>query len=341
MKYTIVGAGLSGLTAGFELLKSGEKEFIILEARQKVGGRLDTRNGIDFGATWFQNYHTNLLGLLNELSLGRFDQYRDGESLLVYNSMAAPHSFEMNPDEPSAQRVFDGSGSIAKLLAEKLKDHIQLNTAVHSINEQGDKIEIISSNGHFSADKVILTLPPKLAAEVEFKPSLPLETVAAMKDTHTWMSNSIKVGLTFKKPFWREKDLSGTVISQISPVAELYDHSSADETEFGLMGFVNENTRDESPENRKEQILNYLEKHLGPEIRDFIMYEEKDWSKDEYTATKKMTPVYLHPQYGNPLLRKSYMNEKLYFSGTETSAEYGGYMEGAVISGKEVIRKIL
>jgi len=161
-----------------------------------------------------------------------------------------------------------------------------------------------------------------------------------MKNTHTWMSNSIKVGLTFTKPFWREKGFSGTVISQISPVVELYDHSNSSETKFGLMGFVNERMRDESPENRKEQILIYLEKHLGKEVRNYSNYLEKDWSQDEYTATKNLRPVYMHPQYGNPLLKEYYMNGKLLFSGTETSSQYGGYMEGAVISGIHAAEKI-
>src|SRR5258708_27224644 len=40
-KVVIVGAGMAGLTAAYELLKAGH-EPIILEARQRVGGRIFT-----------------------------------------------------------------------------------------------------------------------------------------------------------------------------------------------------------------------------------------------------------------------------------------------------------
>ncbi|MFT3902078.1 MAG: hypothetical protein QM727_02855 [Niabella sp.] len=38
--------------------------------------------------------------------------------------------------------------------------------------------------------------------------------------------------------------------------------------------------------------------------------------------------------------KASYMNGKLYFSGTETAAEFAGYMEGAVISAVEMATKL-
>jgi len=341
MKYIIVGAGISGLTTGYELLKAGVEDFLIIEGRNRVGGRILSKHGVDFGATWFQNYHTHLVSLLYELQLTRHDQYRKGKSLLVYNSMAAAHYFEQNPDEPAAQRISGGTSALIHALAEKLTSKIQLGTTVKALTQNDTQITLSTSAGVLQAEKIALTLPPKLAAELDYSPSLPLDALAAMKDTHTWMSNSIKVGITFKTPFWREKDHSGTVISQISPVTELYDHSNADETEFSLMGFLNERMRDESPENRREQILAYLEKYLGSEIRSYLAYEETDWSKDEFTSTSNITPVYMHPQYGNPLIQQPFWNEKLYFSGTETSAEYGGYMEGAVISGKKAAGNLL
>jgi len=63
-KYIIVGAGLSGLTSAYFLNKLGETDFLILESRDRVGGRILTKNEIDFGATWFQDYHENVADLL-------------------------------------------------------------------------------------------------------------------------------------------------------------------------------------------------------------------------------------------------------------------------------------
>ena len=107
------------------------------------------------------------------------------------------------------------------------------------------------------------------------------------------------------------------------------------------MGFVNEGLREETVAYRKEQILAYLEKHLGPEARDYKNYIEKDWSKEEYTSGNSLKSVYMSPQYGNPIFKNSLLKGRLYFSGTETSALYGGFIEGAIYSGLNTVKKIL
>ena len=45
-KYIIVGAGLSGLTSAYMLHKLGETDFIVLESRDRIGGRIHTQHGI-------------------------------------------------------------------------------------------------------------------------------------------------------------------------------------------------------------------------------------------------------------------------------------------------------
>ena len=47
-----------------------------------------------------------------------------------------------------------------------------------------------------------------------------------------------------------------------------------------------------------------------------------------------------HQNNGHPSLHDSYMNGKLLFSGTETATEFGGYMEGAVISAYKILDRV-
>lgn len=340
-KYIIIGAGLSGLTTAYYLLKNGENDFIILEGRDRVGGRINTKNGIDLGATWFQNHHSNLNELMSSLMLNKFEQYSKGQSVLVYNTMAPAHYFESQQNSPSAFRIEGGSTTLIEELTKTLKDKIKLNTTILELIDDSQTIHVKTNQGLFSAEKVISTIPPKLTATLKFIPSLPKNVLSVMEQTHTWMSNAMKIGLEFKKPFWREKKLSGTVIGQVGPVIELYDHCSNDNQTFSLMGFINEGLRDVSAEQRKERILEYLEKYLGKEIRNYISYFEKDWSKDQFTSSKNLKSVYMSPQYGEPLLNENYFNDKLLFSGTETSPEYGGYLDGAVYSGINAAKKLL
>ena len=341
IKYIIVGAGLSGLTSAYKLYKSGEHDFVILESRDRIGGRILTKSHIDFGATWFQNHHGRVISLLEELGINKFHQYSKGKSVLVYSTMAPEHFFESDPNVPSAYRVVDNSEAVIQKLAEPFLEKIQLNNRVGKIHDEGDKLFVETDKGVFGAEKVILTVPPKIATRIEFNPKLPTAVTQVMDKTHTWMSNAIKVGLTFKKPFWRAKNLSGTVIGQVGAVTELYDHSDIGDEHFALMGFVNEGLRDTSAEERKERILAYLSKYLGSEIMDYESYEEKDWSQDWNTSCETIKSIYMSPSYGNPIFQETYLNHRVLFSGAETSPVYGGYMDGAIYSGILAAKKVM
>ncbi len=77
----IIGAGLSGLLTGYYLKKAGIP-FKIIEARNRIGGRINTVYGKDntpmeMGATWFTTQHSHLISLLKELEIGYFEQYSD------------------------------------------------------------------------------------------------------------------------------------------------------------------------------------------------------------------------------------------------------------------------
>lgn len=41
-----------------------------------------------------------------------------------------------------------------------------------------------------------------------------------MQTTPTWMSNAVKVGISYPEAFWKKKGLSGTIIGQIEPVID-------------------------------------------------------------------------------------------------------------------------
>jgi len=340
-KYSIIGAGLSGLVTANELLANGEDDFIIIEGRDRTGGRILTQNHIDFGATWFQSHHENVNQLLDTLKVQKFEQYSKGQSILIYSTMAPAHYFETQQQASVAQRVVGGSNALISKLTEPVKDKIFLNTKISSIREAGNRIHLEANTDSFTTDFVVVTIPPKLACTLAYHPKLNKNLDALMKRTHTWMSNAIKVGLSFKTPFWREKNLSGTVIGQIGPVIELYDHCDNENSVYTLMGFVNEGLRDVDPETRKERILSYLETHLGNEIRAYTVYKEKDWSTDGFTTANDLKSVYMSPQYGDKVYENFQMNGKLFFSGTETSPIYGGYLDGAIYSGLRAAKLLL
>jgi len=82
----VVGAGVTGLTAAWHLAQAG-KDVVVLEARERVGGRLRTEqhDGADFeiGGQWVSPDQDALISLLHELGLQTYARYRAGASLYV------------------------------------------------------------------------------------------------------------------------------------------------------------------------------------------------------------------------------------------------------------------
>lgn len=55
-KIIIIGCGAAGIAAGTKLIKHGFKNVILLEAENRIGGRIHTiplgENVVDLGAQW-------------------------------------------------------------------------------------------------------------------------------------------------------------------------------------------------------------------------------------------------------------------------------------------------
>ena len=65
----VIGAGLSGLAAARALAASGV-EVVVLEARERIGGRVWTEDGIDLGAHWIHGTEGNpITNLARELGV--------------------------------------------------------------------------------------------------------------------------------------------------------------------------------------------------------------------------------------------------------------------------------
>jgi len=343
----IIGGGLSGLALAYFLSKNNINT-TILEASDRLGGRIQTVKGtletpLELGATWFSDLHLNLLSLLNELGLEKFPQFSKGISLFQTKSFEPPQKFDVPESETPSYRIAGGTQSIISTLAEKLDGkNILLNRKVTSIIEESNSINITTSNNEiFKADKVIVCLPPQLtASQIKFPSTLDESLIKILPTVQTWMAGAIKFTLEYSEPFWRKEGFSGMLYSHAGIIVEMYDHTNFEEDKFGFTGFLNSGAASYSQEVRKEFVLRQLEELIGNKALQPISYFDKIWN-DQFVLSGNPIIQRPHQNNGHPLLQKDYLNEKLLFCGTETSSEFAGYMEGAVIAAKRTFNCLI
>jgi len=346
----IIGAGLSGLYTAWHLHQQ-QNDIILLEARDRVGGRIRSLclgrhddSCVDMGPAWLWPLYQPRLGqLISELKLGLFKQYTRGE--ITYESVSG--QIERYPG-PSAHneswRIAGGAQKLIEALQSRLPASvIRLNTRVTSIQQSPLSIRALHEGKlcAFSADKIVLALPPRVTQQnIEFDPPLPNEISRLWKQTSTWMAAQSKILFIYDNPFWREQNFSGEVFSQRGPLTEIYDGSPENEEFYALTAFVGLPAQQRHELGRKrliEHCLSQLQRLFGEASQNIIDIQIKDWSQDRLITTDEdLNSAARHPDYPGNLPRNLWENN-LILAGTEVARLNGGYLEGALESADEAI----
>jgi monoamine oxidase len=340
----IVGGGLCGLATAY-LLKLKGITATIIEAQAQCGGRIktiyspDRQTPMEMGATWFGNQHQNLVQFLAALKIPHFNQATQGITLFETMSFVPPQQFTIPASEEPYFRLKNGTEILIKTLVEYVRHHnIILEEKVVNIAEISDeKICVETNKDIYYTQKVIIAAPPQVVVKhINFSPELPAEYYKTMPKTQTWMAESVKFAIEYHTPFWRDKGFSGTVYSQVGLITEMYEHANHQDTGFALMGFLGGSAIQYSKEERESKVVQQLEKLFGAGARNFTFYEDSCWANEPLVHVPSPHVISPHQNNGHPLYAQTIWSDKLFFAGTETSAVYGGYMEGAIYAAKRV-----
>lgn len=283
--------------------------------------------------------------LLKELELPFYKQYQKGVGVLETIPSEEVQYFTVPDTEEPSYRVAGGTSKLIQALVNTIgSDQIMLGTPVAKVTEHPDHIAITTSQGErFAGQNLIITVPPFLivSQKIAFNPALPGELVHIMANTHTWMGDAIKFAVEYETPFWRQQGYSGTVFSQSGISPEMYDHSNFEETHFALTGFLSADASTLAKKERESAVMEQLTRLLGKEAASYLSYTEKVWPQEVYTYADYGRYLMPHQHNGHPLYARPLMHGKLYLAGTETSPNFGGYMDGAVYSGLAAAKRIL
>ena len=338
----VVGAGAAGLAAARRLVEGG-LEVRVLEARQRVGGRLLSvpagTAGIDLGATWFWANEPLVQALISELGLEVHPQPIAGDAL--YQDPGGVHRLAGNPIEGPAGRLASGMQALASAMAGTLPPGtVLLEHPVSGIQIVEDGVGVDVPERTLRARMVVLALPPALAmARIRFQPPLPEATARVASATPVWMGAMTKVVVRFERAFWRDAGLAGAVVSHVGPMREIHDMSGMDGLPAALFGFVPPSAIG-APTVGPDQVLQQLAALFGPTMPDPVEILVQDWRAEAHTSPADVERLQAYELFGHPVYREPVAG-RLHWASTETSQEAPGHIEGALASGARAAGAVL
>ncbi|MFE0257393.1 flavin monoamine oxidase family protein [Streptomyces sp. NPDC059010] len=239
-------------------------------------------------------------------------------------------------------RFVGGSQLVPVKLAATLGDRVVLGAPVRTITKSGAKYAVTADGITVTAKRVVVAVPPPLAARITYDPLLP-----AARDQLTQRLPMASVGkaiAVYDTPFWRADGFNGQVVSDTGVISSTFDNSPPDASYGALMGFI------EADEARKldaaseaevrAAVLKDYATYFGPKAASPTSFVLQRWNNEAYTRGGPVSiaaPGVL-TQYGSALREPV---GGIHWAGTETSTHWMGFMDGAVRSGERVAKEVL
>lgn len=238
-------------------------------------------------------------------------------------------------------RLEGGMHGLAQKLGESLGKNLMLSSPVKSIVQEIDSVTIHAGNGYWQARRVIVAVPPLLAAQIAFSPPLPDQRQQLQVSMP--MGSVIKCFAAYARPFWREQGLSGEAISDSAVVSPVFDLSPPDGGLGILVGFIDGAMARvwsaKTPEERRAEFVRCMVRYFGPEAAHPLDYADHDWTKE--TWSRGCYEGYMPPRvmtcYGMALREPVGL---IHWAGTETATVWTGYVEGAIRSGQRAAQEV-
>ncbi|PXW94404.1 monoamine oxidase [Sphaerotilus hippei] len=380
----IIGGGLCGLALAHSL-QARRMDWALFEGRDRLGGRVlgspaGTGPALDLGPTWFwPATQPSITRLIDDLGLDWIEQPDDGRVLLLDdpNRVPTPRAFDPHTgtlraegDRTPAQagalhggarRLTGGMSALTGAMQAMLPaQRLRLGQRLLRLVDRGDHVELhfsapeacgSTSTARLTARRVVLALPPRLAAaSLAFEPALPEPLDAALRATPTWMATAAKAAVRCDRPAWRDQGLSGNawVTHPQAVLAEVFDAGPADAREgAALAGFLalGASQRDQFRVGLPMLIESQVQMLFGAGTGLGVLEQHlQDWAREPLTCTAldvaEDGQPGGHPVYGDEALQRPLWQGRLLLGGSETARQGGGYLEGA-LSAAARLRRLL
>ena len=345
----IIGAGLSGLVAGFELKQAGH-EVTILEARDRVGGRVHTirdpfSDGLfaEAGAARIPHNHDLTLGYADYFGL-KVDSFysQDGyyinyfgnnQSLIPANEFLEGRPWEGSVKHKEYSKIQGGTDQLPKAFFDYLVENVYLSNDVLFIDQTQDDILVkVSDGAEYTCDYILCTVPIPVLNMIEFLPPLSNEKMDASNGGY-YFAPSTRVFIQFKNRFWKNEGLNGWANTDWPE--EIWQPSWNREGTKGILlsylryeratdiDLIPENDRIENVMNRWENVFPGLQSNIDTGLS--FSWMEENWSRGAWASPSEEQNELYSSHIGKT-------EGRVFFAGEHTT-EYHGWMQGALQSG--------
>lgn len=358
----IVGGGLSGLHAAALLERQGIHDWVLLEARPRLGGRicsvssagLATADGIDrfdLGPAWFwPDLQTRLDRLVQQLGLTRFGQHEAGATLVERSPGEPALRVRGHAGVPPSMRLQGGMGALVDALQRRL-DPARVVTGFHvrQLRIDGTDVAVTGTDASggtavWRARHVLLAVPPRLAAQaIGFEPALPPDSTRRWLATPTWMAPHAKYVAVYGTPFWREEGLSGAARSAVGPMVELHDACmpGGSAALFGFLGVPAHVRQRAGDEALRAACRSQLVRLFGARAAHPEAELLKDWAQDPLTATPADLDDPGHPEGGlPPAVFEGPWQSRVTGIASEWAPQFAGYVAGAIEAAEAGVERL-
>ena len=348
-KIIVIGAGMSGLVAAYELVRVGH-DVTILEARDRIGGRVLTirspfsnNHFAEGGAARIKPSHNLTLGYANHFNLNLDPFYAtsgDYVNMSNGNREIISNNTYLNTSYGSILRneylkIRGGSDLLPRSFynSSALSNKIYLGVPVTSIHQQNNNVTVQTSNGNqFIADRVLCTVPITVLNKIQFTPPLSPEKQTAMNGGYRY-APSTRVYMQFQNRFWENESLNGWGNSDIPEEIWQPTWDLAGSTGI-IMSYLRWTAAQEMDALSEEERINYILsrwENIFPGAASSLQsgmsqsWAEEEWSKGAWASPTGSQDAALANHIG-------LAEDRIHFAGEHASDDHG-WMQGALFSG--------
>ena len=357
-KVIIIGAGIAGLSAGYELTQLGH-QVTILEARARPGGRIHTlrepfADGLyaEAGAARIPDNHDLTLKYVKLFELPLVPMYPSQLSVLTADGrgmkrgpiedftkeLGKTFGSELGGPPSRWSKIKGGNDLLPRAFAERLVNKIHYNSPVVQIEQDASSARVVfMQNGKqetLTAERILCTVPFAVLRNIKFPANFPDKKLKAINDLH--YDNVTRVYLQTKKRSWEEVGLNGFALTK-----ERVEVWQPTWNQPGKRGIVMTYARPGEAEKlaamkeseRINSTLMQLDSFLPGVRENFETGTSKCWSEDEWARG-----AWAFAGVGS-LLLFAQPEGRIHFAGEHLSLA-PSWMQGALSSSAQAIKQI-